>query len=336
MRVSNEQRLQSSAHSASSAKGRRGLSRYWRWGGALVVLVMLLVIAASCYMLHYALAPLQRSASEAYARLIDRTPQMQPWLQQEKGNLRDTTIIFEGKQLHAIYLPADTPTTCSAVLVHGYKDCSISMLHIGWLYHEHLGLNILLPDLSAHGQSDGDHIGMGWQERRQVAQWAGVAADMWRNDSVPSRVVLHGVSMGAATVMDAAGDSLPTAVKAVIEDCGYTSAWDEFAGQMQEQFGLHEMPLLYTTSALCRVRYGWSFGQASPITQVAKCHLPMLFIHGGNDTFVPTAMVHRLYAAKPQPKALWIAPGSEHARAFTDHEHDYERVVRQFLDTYFY
>ena len=62
----------------------------------------------------------------------------------------------------------------------------------------------------------------------------------------------------------------------------------------------------------------------------------MLFIHGGNDTFVPTEMVYRLYAAKPEPKQLWVAPGSEHARAFTDHAEDYERVLRQFLNTYFY
>ena len=310
--------------------------RYFRWIECLVALVMLVVIAASCYMLHYALSPLHRSANEAYERLAERAPQVEPWLQQVRGQLRDTTIDFEGEPLHAIYLPADTPTTNTAVLVHGYKDCAISMLHIGWLYQHRLGFNILLPDLSAHGQSTGDHIGMGWNERHEVEKWIDVATSMWPGDSVPPRVVLHGISMGAATVMSTAGDSLPPCVKAVVEDCGYTSVWDEFSGQMHEQFGLSEFPILYTSSALCRLRYGWSFGEASPLKQVARCHLPMLFIHGGNDTFVPTEMVHRLYAAKPEPKQLWVAPGSEHARAFTDHAEDYERVLRQFLNTYFY
>ena len=259
--------------------------RYFRWIECLVALVMLVVIAASCYMLHYALSPLHRSANEAYERLAERAPQVEPWLQQVRGQLR---------------------------------------------------FNILLPDLSAHGQSTGDHIGMGWNERYEVEKWIDVATSMWPGDSVPPRVVLHGISMGAATVMTTAGDSLPPCVKAVVEDCGYTSVWDEFSGQMREQFGLSEFPILYTSSALCRLRYGWSFGEASPLKQVARCHLPMLFIHGGNDTFVPTEMVHRLYAAKPEPKQLWVAPGSEHARAFTDHAEDYERVLRQFLNTYFY
>lgn len=310
--------------------------RYFRWIECLVALAMLAVIAASCYMLHYALSPLHRSASEAYERLAERAPQVEPWLQQVRGQLRDTTIDFQGEPLHAIYLPADTTTANSAVLVHGYKDCAISMLHIGWLYQHQLGFNILLPDLSAHGQSTGDHIGMGWDERHEVEKWIDVATTMWPGDSVPPRVVLHGISMGAATVMSASGDSLPASVKVIVEDCGYTSVWDEFSGQMREQFGLSEFPILYTSSALCRLRYGWSFGEASPLKQVARCRLPMLFIHGGNDTFVPTEMVHRLYAAKPEPKQLWVAPGSEHARAFTDHAEEYERVLRQFLNTYFY
>lgn len=66
---------------------------------------------------------------------------------------------------------------------------------------------------------------------------------------------------------------------------------------------------MYTTSALCKLMYGWSFGEASALKQVAKCHKPMLFIHGSKDTFVPTDMVYPLYEAKPQPKQLWIARG---------------------------
>ncbi len=310
--------------------------RCLRWVEALVAIAMLVVIAASCYMLHYALAPLRRTADEAYSRLAERAPEVMPWVEQAKGLLRDTVIDYDGERLHAIYLPADTPTTRTAVLVHGYKDCAISMLHIGWLYHQRLGFNILLPDLSAHGESEGDHIGMGWHERHEVERWVEVATSLWHADSVPPRVVLHGISMGAATVMAASGDSLPESVRCIVEDCGYTSAWDEFAGQMHEQFGLSEFPLMYTTSALCRLRYDWSFGEASPLQQVARCQLPMLFIHGGNDTFVPTEMVHSLYAAKPEPKQLWIAPGSAHARSFTDHPQDYERVLRAFLDKHFY
>ena len=206
------------------------------------------------------------------------------------------------------------------------------MLHIAYLYHHDLGMNVILPDLPAHGHTPGDHIDMGWtQDCAHVKRWIVTADQMFRSDSVQTRMVLHGISMGASTVMNVAGDSLPTCVRCVVEDCGYSSAWDEFSHQLDDMFGLPDFPLLYTTSALCRMRYGWSFGQASSLRQLSHCRRPMLFIHGDSDNFVPTAMVHALYQAKPNPKQLWLAPGSAHARAYSDHPSEYTRLVRDFV-----
>ena len=101
-----------------------------------------------------------------------------------------------------------------------------------------------------------------------------------------------------------------------IDNCGYTSVWDEFAGELKNQFGLSEFPLMFTTSLLCKLRYGWSFGEASAIDQVRKCQHPILSIHGDSDTFVPTEMVRRLYEAKAGKKQLWIAEGAEHAQSY--------------------
>ena len=86
-----------------------------------------------------------------------------------------------------------------------------------------------------------------------------------------------------------------------MEDCGYTSVWDEFRGELKELFGLPAFPLLHTASWLCRQEYGWDFREASALEQVKKCTLPMLFIHGDADTFVPTWMAYPLYEAKPEP-----------------------------------
>ena len=115
-----------------------------------------------------------------------------------------------------------------------------------------------------------------------------------------------------------------------VEDCGYTSVWDEFAGQLEEQFGLPTFPLMYSTSLLCKLRYGWSFGEASALEQVKRCHYPMLFIHGSSDTFVPTAMVYPLYEAKPGTKAPWIADGAEHALSYHEHKAEYISRLRAF------
>ena len=133
--------------------------------------------------------------------------------------------------------------------------------------------------------------------------------------------------------MNVSGEQLPPYIRAIVEDCGYTSVWDEFSGELHEQFDLPQFPLLYTTSALCKLRYGWTFSEAAPVKQVAKSKVPMLFIHGDDDTFVPTAMVHKVYAAHPGPKQLWLAPGSAHARAYSDHPTDYTHQVQSFLNT---
>ncbi len=303
----------------------------------LVAVAIVVTAAGSVYMLNYSLGARHRSQAESLERLKERCPSTSAWVDSVVNNkvLRDTVItLADGTQRHGYFMAADSATTRTALLVHGYKDNAMSMMHIGYMYHHDMGYNIVLPDLWAHGESPGENIGMGWNERHEVIEWARVAASMWGNDSTSTQMVLHGISMGAATVMNVSGENVPGFVKAFVEDCGYTSAWDEFSGQLHEQFGLPEFPLLYSTSMLCKVCYGWSFGEDSPVSQVAKSKLPMLFIHGDNDDFVPTAMVHEVYAAHPGPKQLWLAPGSAHAQAYSDHPQEYTQQVKSFLAKY--
>lgn len=308
-----------------------------KWTLAVVLLLAAVTIGGSFYMLSFSLSPDadRRDTAAAWARLYERVPDMKPWVDSLNRHhlLCDTTITAaDGRRLHALYLRCDTASGRTAVIVHGYKDSSVKFLYLGRMYHRDLGCNILLPDLSAHGLSDGDVIQMGWNDRLDVMQWLGVAKQIFETgQSDSARIVVHGVSMGAATTMCVSGEELPPYVECFVEDCGYTSVWDEFAGQLREQFSLPSFPLMWTTSVLCKVRYGWTFGEASPLKQVAKCRRPMLFIHGDKDTFVPTAMVYPLYGAKPQPKRLWIAPGSEHARSYLDHREEYTEQVRSFL-----
>lgn len=107
--------------------------------------------------------------------------------------------------------------------------------------------------------------------------------------------------------------------------------FDEFSGELKGQFGLPEFPLMYSTSLLCRLRYGWSFEEASAIGQVGKCKYPMLFIHGDENTFVATKMVYRLYEAKTSDKGLWITEGVQHAVSYMKHREEYIQRVRNFV-----
>jgi len=262
------------------------------------------------------------------------------------GALKDFYIENDhGETLHALYVAAARPTDKTAVIVHGYTDNAVRMLMIGYLYSKEMGFNILLPDLYGHGMSEGNHVQMGWKDRLDVLQWTETADELFgRNhaDSIASRstkMVVHGISMGAATTMMVSGEVehgqyQQPFIKCFVEDCGYTSVWDEFRGELKEQFGLPAFPLLHTASWLCRQEYGWDFREASALEQVKKCTLPMLFIHGDADTFVPTWMVYPLYEAKPEPKELWIVPGATHAMSYKDYPQEYTEHVKKFVGKY--
>ena len=302
----------------------------------VVLVVLAALISGSCYMIRFALAPdpNRQDVDSLYQVLYSRFPDMPMWVDslQENQLLRDTFVVMPtSERHHALYLRADSACGKTAVIVHGYKDFAIKFLCLGRMYHRDLQYNILLPDLHAHGFSEGDAIQMGWKDADDVVEWIRIAEELFRCDDYPSRVVVHGVSMGAATTMNVSGKELPDYVCAFVEDCGFTSVWDEFSFQLQDMFGLPSFPLLDGTNAICQLRYGWSFREASPIESVSRCSRPMLFIHGDADTYVPFSMLLPLYEAKPEPKAYWIAPGSAHAVAYRDHPEEYTQCVRAFL-----
>ena len=303
-------------------------------------LLVLVLLSGSVYLLSYALVPddnIGRDYRAEYRYLSEHYPETTPWLDslRRAGALRDTFITRDdGTRLHALMIPAPLPTGRTAVLLHGYSRSAVWMLGIGYIYHHHMGFNLLLPDFYGHGKSDGRAAGMGWSDRPDVHRWMRIAADRYRDSTGCAAVVVHGVSMGASAAMAVAGDRLPNEVKAIVEDCGYSSVWDEFRWQLDREFGLPPFPLLYTASALCKLKYGWSFGEASMLRCVAASKLPMLFVHGDRDTYVPTDMVRALYAAKPAPKSLYLAPGSKHTKSYRDHREAYVSRLKRFLAPY--
>lgn len=304
--------------------------------GLLAVAVVALT-GGSFYMLGYSLTPKDNKGKDipgSYEYMHSKYPFITPWLDslQTTGALRDTFIINrKGRQLHAMFASSAKPTDKTAVIVHGYTDNAIRMLMIGYLYNNDLNYNILLPDLQDNGLSEGPAIQMGWKDRLDVLNWMNIANDIFGKRT---QMVVHGISMGAATTMMVSGEAQQPFVKCFVEDCGYTSVWDEFSFQLKDMFGLPEFPLMYTTSWLCNAKYGWNFQEASSLEQVKKCSLPMFFIHGDADTYVPTRMVYPLYEAKSEPKELWIVPGATHAMSYKDYPQEYTERVKKFVGKY--
>lgn len=287
-------------------------------------------------MLSYALQPQHRGLNieDSYTDMYARYPFLEGWVDSlnNKQALKDTFLINpEGKKLHALYIDAAVPTTKTAVIVHGYTDNAVRMLMIGYLYNKNLGYNVLLPDLQFHGLSQGDAIQMGWKDRLDVQQWIDLVINKY---GVDTQLAVHGISMGAATTMMLSGEKQPIQVKCFVEDCGYTSVWDEFSQEINTEFGLPPFPLLHVASVLSKLKFGWSFTQASALKAVSRCKLPMLFIHGDADTFVPTWMVYQLYEAKPEPKELWVVPGVIHAQSYLKEPKAYTQHIEDFLMKY--
>lgn len=304
----------------------------------ITALIVAATVGGSFYMLSYSLTPdpNRRDLDSAYSILFRRYPEMRAWTDSMKRNsiLRDTFITINGERHHAIFARNDSARGRTAIIVHGYKDCAVKFLFLGKMYFSNMKYNILLPDLHAHGLSDGEEIQMGWKDRKDVMRWTEFAEQMFRDNARESRMLVHGVSMGAATTMNVSGEDVPEYIRCFVEDCGYTSVWDEFKGQLGEQFSLPAFPLMHATSLLCKLKYGWNFKEASPLRQVAKCRRPMLFIHGASDKFVPTWMVHPLYNAKTGTKELWITPNTDHAESFHNYPDDYTEKVGKFIKPY--
>ena len=271
---------------------------------------------------------------DSYAYISSRGGDLKLWVDSLHANnaLRDTFILAsDGVKIHAIYVEASRPSPNTALIVHGYTDNSIRMLMIGHLYHREMGYNIFLPDLRGHGKSYNDHIQMGWNDRKDILDWLPVVNGIYGDTT---NVVMHGISMGAATIVMASGEELPGNVKCLVEDCGYTDVWAQFRNEMGRAYSLPAFPLLHTTSLYCKWKEGWSFEEASALEQIKKCHLPMLFIHGDADTYVPTWMVHALYEAKPGVKELWVVPGVGHANAYWDCTEEYVQRTKAFVEKY--
>lgn len=232
-------------------------------------------------------------------------------------------------KLKAKYVEQSDSSHRWVILVHGYSGSSNEMIRWAEPFYNK-GFHILAPDLRGHGDSDGDYIGMGWPDRLDIVNWIN-----WihKRDENPE-IVLLGLSMGAATVMNVAGEQLPSSVRAIIEDCGFSSASAVFTHQLDEIFGLPAFPAIPGASVVTRMRAGYDLYQASPLEQVKKTKIPMLFIHGMNDTFVPFEMMKELYEAAGGPKEKLAIEHAGHAESVFVNPTLYWETVWNFVNQY--
>ncbi|MDT8716777.1 alpha/beta hydrolase [Clostridium sp. 19966] len=237
----------------------------------------------------------------------------------------------DGLKLNARYIGGKNEGNINVILVHGYSSYGLEMAEYARYYNEELGYNILVPDLRGHGESQGNYIGFGWHDRKDIIKWINYLIERNGEDA---QIILHGVSMGAGTVLMTSGEELNKNVKFIVADCSYTSAKAILKYQLKRMYRLPSFPIIQITSLMSKFRARYFFGEASALNQVKKSKVPILFIHGDSDRFVPTDMVHELYEAAACEKKLLIIKGAAHANAFWKDSEGYKKQVGNFINDY--
>ena len=259
----------------------------------------------------------------------DVTEEKKNWLEDESGYSDVYITSDDGLKLHNYKIINKYSSKKWVIIVHGYISKGVNMASYAENFYD-MGYNVMIPDLRGHGESEGDYIGMGWDDRNDIMN----LIDYIIAEDKKAEIVLFGVSMGAATVMMVSGEELPSNVKAIVEDCGYTSAWDQFAYQLKVLFNLPEFPMMNIANIICKIRAGYFISDASAIKQVKKSVTPTLFIHGDSDSFVPFEMQEELYEACNAEKEKVVIEGAAHAKASSTNPELYWTSIVDFLEKY--
>jgi len=216
------------------------------------------------------------------------------------------------------------------IVAHGYRSKPSWVASIGMHFYKEKGYNVLIPSMRATEESEGKYIGMGWLDKDDIIGWINKIIEKDKN----AKIILHGSSMGAATVLMASGEHLPSNVKAIIADSSYTSVWDIFKSELKARFNLPPFPLMQMFRVLAQIQAKYDIKEASVIDQVKKSNTPTLLIHGDADDFVPVTMEPEIYNAIPGEKDQLIIKGAGHTKSRYREPETYYKKVYEFIDKY--
>lgn len=188
--------------------------------------------------------------------------------------------------------------------------------------------HVLYAEQRGQNNSGGEYMGFGLTERYDCLEWANwVSAQEY--GELP--VYLCGVSMGASTVLMATGFELPSNVHGIIADCGYTSPHAIWKHVVENNLRLYYDDMMSSIAdEMCRAKIQIGSKDYSCPDALAECRVPVLFIHGTDDDFVPVEMTYENYKACVSQKRLLIVPGAGHGMSYVIDRKSYEQTVKQF------
>ncbi len=297
-----------------------------------VIAVLVLLTALICYFMAFYAADRKPVGEDEYP-----TPdgeiyepyheQMVEWIKKMRAHGCEKIEIksFDNLTLRGSYYHGSDDSIIE-LMFHGYRGSSERDMCGGIQRAFALKHNVILADQRASGRSDGHTITFGIKERYDVLSWIDFAVKKFGPDC---RIMLTGISMGAATVMMASGLDLPKNVIGILEDCGYTSPKEIIIKVIKDM----NLPaaLLYPFVRLgARLFGGFDPEAASAIESVKKSPVPIIFVHGEEDAFVPCEMSVKCYEACTAPKMLHTVPGAGHGLAYIVENEDYIKALEKF------
>lgn len=237
-----------------------------------------------------------------------------------------------GFKLKGYLFKADEESKVFVFLSHGYRSAGLREYNDMAKFYHDFGYNVFIVDHQAHGDSEGKYIGFGYYEYQDGLLWLTHLVDTFGDDI---QIILHGISMGSATVMMMTGaPSLPDNVKFTVADCGFTTAYDEFKFNL-DTYKVPSHPILDGANFFNKRIAGFDFKDADALSAVKRAKIPMLFIHGDADWFVPTKMGEDLYLASSAPyKDLVLIKGAQHAESYEVDTETYENAVKGFAEKF--
>jgi fermentation-respiration switch protein FrsA (DUF1100 family) len=233
---------------------------------------------------------------------------------------------YDGLQLHGYIIKAVNDSSRWIIIVHGYTaNLQVSAQYIDLFQQE--GFNILLVDQRRHGESEGEFSTYGYKEKYDIQSWVTMLTSQYGKDII---VGLHGQSLGGGTVLEYLSIAQPN-VKFVIADCPYSDLTELIRYQIKVLNKAPLFPLINLVNWSLKRKAGFSLEQVSPIKAAKNSLLPVMFIHGTEDTYVPTQMSVDMYNVKQGVKKLLLIPKAIHANAFSIDPELYTSETIQFI-----
>ena len=213
------------------------------------------------------------------------------------------------------------------IFSHGWKSCGMSDCAVCAPFYFDEDYDVLLVDHQAHGHSEGKYLGFGILDSESLLKWVKKIDNMHNGNC---DIYLHGVSMGANTLMLLNGMDLPKSVKAMCADCGFTSGYEEL-GYLAKARHLSFLLTKQIIWLLCIIICHYNLKKTS-LDSLKCAKVPMLFIHGDKDNFVPMEHTLQNYEACASPKELKIFSGATHATCYIHNKEEYKKTVLNFFN----